>query len=99
MADLTVTQLLQENVQEKERGMVNGVQSSLNMLLYLFITLMVNTTLFFFVKGQYFCLSLVLHHLQAILVTNKAAKPFIHLLFPAVVGLKLMHLVCRLSAL
>ena len=43
MADLTVTQLLQENVQEKERGMVNGVQSSLNMLLYLFITLMVST--------------------------------------------------------
>ena len=42
MADLTVTQLLQENVQEKERGMVNGVQSSLNMLLYLFITLMVS---------------------------------------------------------
>ena len=48
MADLTVTQLLQENVQEKERGMVNGVQSSLNMLLYLFITLMVGTSCFFF---------------------------------------------------
>ena len=47
MADLTVTQLLQENVQEKERGMVNGVQSSLNMLLYLFITLMVSTSCFF----------------------------------------------------
>ena len=47
MADLTVTQLLQENVQEKERGMVNGVQSSLNMLLYLFITLMVSSSGFF----------------------------------------------------
>ncbi|XP_013389675.1 solute carrier family 40 member 1 [Lingula anatina] len=33
MADLSVTQLIQENVAEQERGVVNGVQSSLNMLL------------------------------------------------------------------
>lgn len=33
MADLVVTQLLQENVLEKERGIVNGVQNSLNMLM------------------------------------------------------------------
>ena len=33
MADLVVTQLLQENVAECERGVVNGVQNSLNMLL------------------------------------------------------------------
>ena len=33
MADLTVTQLYQENVAEKERGVVGGVQNSLNMLL------------------------------------------------------------------
>ena len=32
MADLVVTQILQENVAEKERGIVNGVQNSLNML-------------------------------------------------------------------
>lgn len=31
MADLTVTQLLQENVPENERGAVGGVQNSLNM--------------------------------------------------------------------
>ena len=42
MADLTVTQLLQENVIETECGIVNGVQSLLNMLLFLFITLMVS---------------------------------------------------------
>lgn len=33
MVDLVVTQLLQENVLEKERGIVNGVQNSLNMLM------------------------------------------------------------------
>ena len=33
MADLTITQLLQENVAEKERGIVNGVQNSLNMFM------------------------------------------------------------------
>jgi iron-regulated transporter 1 len=33
LADLVVTQLLQENVIETERGVVNGVQNSLNMLL------------------------------------------------------------------
>ncbi|ELT96968.1 hypothetical protein CAPTEDRAFT_165404 [Capitella teleta] len=33
MADLVVTQLLQENVAETERGVVNGVQNSLNMLM------------------------------------------------------------------
>ena len=33
MADLVVTQLLQENVNELERGIVNGVQNSLNMLM------------------------------------------------------------------
>ena len=37
MADMTVTQLLQENVIEKERGVVNGVQQSLNMMLYMFM--------------------------------------------------------------
>ena len=30
MADLTISQLLQENVADKERGVVGGVQSSLN---------------------------------------------------------------------
>ena len=33
MADLVVTQLFQENVPELERGIVNGVQNSLNMLM------------------------------------------------------------------
>mgnify|MGYP003573967192 CR=1 FL=1 len=33
MADLVVTQLLQETVAETERGVVNGVQNSLNMLM------------------------------------------------------------------
>ncbi|ELU14574.1 hypothetical protein CAPTEDRAFT_161975 [Capitella teleta] len=33
LADLVVTQLLQENVAETERGVVNGVQNSINMLL------------------------------------------------------------------
>lgn len=33
MADLVVTQLLQETVREKERGIVNGVQNSINMLM------------------------------------------------------------------
>ena len=33
MADLVVTQLLQESVRERERGIVNGVQNSLNMLM------------------------------------------------------------------
>ncbi|XP_014778448.1 solute carrier family 40 member 1 isoform X1 [Octopus bimaculoides] len=32
-ADLTVTQLFMENVEESERGVVNGVQNSLNMLM------------------------------------------------------------------
>ncbi|OQV16414.1 putative Solute carrier family 40 member 1 [Hypsibius exemplaris] len=30
MADLTITQLIQENVSEKDRGVIGGVQSSLN---------------------------------------------------------------------
>ena len=33
MADLVVTQLMQESVVEMERGIVNGVQNSLNMLM------------------------------------------------------------------
>lgn len=33
MADLTITQLLQETVAEHERGTVGGVQNSLNMLM------------------------------------------------------------------
>ena len=33
MADLTVTQLMQESVLETERGVVNGVQQSLNMFM------------------------------------------------------------------
>jgi hypothetical protein len=33
MADLAVTQLMQESVVETERGVVNGVQNSLNMLM------------------------------------------------------------------
>jgi len=33
MADLVVTQTMQENVLEKERGVVGGVQNSLNMLI------------------------------------------------------------------
>ena len=33
MSDLVVTQLLQESVREQERGIVNGVQNSLNMLM------------------------------------------------------------------
>ena len=33
MSDLVVTQLLQENIADEERGVVNGVQNSLNMLL------------------------------------------------------------------
>ncbi|KAK6166093.1 hypothetical protein SNE40_022863 [Patella caerulea] len=35
-ADLTITQLFLENVEEKERGIVNGVQQSLNRLMDLF---------------------------------------------------------------
>ena len=33
MADLVITQLMQEHVVEKERGIVNGVQNSLNMFM------------------------------------------------------------------
>ena len=33
MADMIVTQLLQENVIERKRGMVTGVEESLNMLM------------------------------------------------------------------
>jgi solute carrier family 40 (iron-regulated transporter), member 1 len=33
MADLVVTQLMQESIVENERGVVNGVQNSLNMLM------------------------------------------------------------------
>ncbi|XP_059356425.1 solute carrier family 40 member 1-like [Carassius carassius] len=39
--DLTVTQLIQENVIESERGIVNGVQNSMNYLLDLFHFIMV----------------------------------------------------------
>ncbi|XP_078518942.1 ferroportin-like [Lissotriton helveticus] len=39
--DLTVTQLLQENIPESERGVVNGVQSSLNYLMDLVHFIMV----------------------------------------------------------
>ncbi|XP_069502699.1 ferroportin-like [Ambystoma mexicanum] len=39
--DLTVTQLLQENIAESERGVVNGVQSSLNYLMDLVHFIMV----------------------------------------------------------
>ncbi len=42
MSDLTVSQLLQENVIETERGVVNGVQNSMNMLLYMLILIMVS---------------------------------------------------------
>lgn len=33
MADLTITQLFLENIRENERGIVNGVQTSLNKLM------------------------------------------------------------------
>uniref|UniRef100_A0A8C6SCF0 Solute carrier family 40 member n=1 Tax=Neogobius melanostomus TaxID=47308 RepID=A0A8C6SCF0_9GOBI len=39
--DLTVTQLLQENISESERGVVNGVQSSMNYLMDLLHFIMV----------------------------------------------------------
>ncbi|NXA41780.1 S40A1 protein, partial [Eudromia elegans] len=39
--DLTVTQLLQENVMESERGIINGVQNSMNYLLDLLHFIMV----------------------------------------------------------
>lgn len=39
--DLTVTQLLQENICESERGVVNGVQSSINYLMDLLHSIMV----------------------------------------------------------
>ncbi|KAM5151534.1 ferroportin isoform 1-T1 [Mantella aurantiaca] len=39
--DLTVTQLLQENVSESERGVINGVQNSMNYLLDLLHFIMV----------------------------------------------------------
>ncbi|XP_051791985.1 solute carrier family 40 member 1 [Erpetoichthys calabaricus] len=39
--DLTVTQLLQENINESERGIVNGVQSSMNYLMDLLHFIMV----------------------------------------------------------
>ncbi|XP_077453977.1 ferroportin [Stigmatopora argus] len=39
--DLTVTQLLQENISETERGVVNGVQSSMNYLMDLLHFIMV----------------------------------------------------------
>ncbi|XP_068091573.1 ferroportin-like isoform X2 [Hyperolius riggenbachi] len=39
--DLTVTQLLQENVEESERGIINGVQNSMNNLLDLVHFIMV----------------------------------------------------------
>jgi len=39
--DLTVTQLLQESISESERGVVNGVQSSMNYLMDLLHFIMV----------------------------------------------------------
>ena len=36
MVDLVVSQLIQQNVPENERGIVNGVQNSLNMLMDMF---------------------------------------------------------------
>lgn len=33
MADLTITQLFMENIRDTERGIVNGVQNSLNTLM------------------------------------------------------------------
>lgn len=39
--DLTVTQLIQENVMESERGVINGVQNSMNYLLDLLHFIMV----------------------------------------------------------
>lgn len=39
--DLTVTQLIQENVIESERGIINGVQNSMNYLLDLLHFIMV----------------------------------------------------------
>lgn len=39
--DLTVTQLIQENVIESERGVINGVQNSMNYLLDLLHFIMV----------------------------------------------------------
>lgn len=41
MADLTITQLFLEHVKEKERGIVNGVQTSLNKLMDMLKFLMV----------------------------------------------------------
>ena len=68
MADLVVTQLLQENVQERERGVVNGVQNSLNMLMdllkftlvimvpqiHLFGFLIIISFIFIFAAGCFF---------------------------------------------
>ncbi len=42
MADLTVMQLQQENVVEKDRGTVGGVQESVNMLLFMLIQVLVS---------------------------------------------------------
>ena len=41
MADLTITQIIQENVIESQRGVVNGIQNSLNMLMDLIKFVMV----------------------------------------------------------
>jgi hypothetical protein len=41
MADLSITQIMQESIAEHERGVVNGVQSSTNQLLSMIKDLMV----------------------------------------------------------
>ncbi|GAB1599459.1 solute carrier family 40 member 1-like [Argonauta hians] len=50
-ADLTVTQLFMENIDESERGVVNGVQNSLNMLMdmlkFLLVILIPHTSDFY----------------------------------------------------
>lgn len=59
MADLVVTQLLQENVIETERGLVNGVQNSLNSLLDMLKFLLV----LFFVTPKVFGYLIILSYI------------------------------------
>lgn len=56
VADLTVTQILQEGVEESHRGAINGVQSSLNQTL----DLLRSVLLIIFPKRETFGLLIIL---------------------------------------
>lgn len=75
--DLTVTQLLQETICESERGIVNGVQSSINYMMDLLHFLMV----IFAPQPQHFGILVIISvffitagHIMYFLYTRKAKR-------------------------